>query len=412
MVPLNSQLPAAVQSGSITFGGTTVSVLLQAIDGGLRARGRSPAPASPGRASTRSARWCAADLTYVKAEDFIGKKVGAPGIGAFLQVLFRNWLLDNGVDYKKVTFVEVGFPQMADVLKGGNVDAVVTGEPVMGRIVAGRHRQEGDRLHRQSQERVADHRLFGTRKWVEANRAAVKAFQEAIAEGAAIANKDQAAVRAAVANYIKMPPEVIASMKLGRWQAAVTEAGIAGWVDIMKRQDMLRSAVDAKTIIARLTCPCHRRPGIRGRGSRTRWPHHRCRISGFTVARGEFVCGHRRVRLRQDHTAAVAGWPDRTQSRQGASRRPAGDHALAATWLWYFRTMAAPCCPGGRPRATSAWRWRPWACPRPSGRNALPPCLPRRGLPTMPTNIRANFPAACSSVCRLPAAWHRIPRCC
>jgi ABC-type nitrate/sulfonate/bicarbonate transport system substrate-binding protein len=34
------------------------------------------------------------------------------------------------VDFKTVTFLEVGFPQMADVLKSRNVDAVVTGEPV------------------------------------------------------------------------------------------------------------------------------------------------------------------------------------------------------------------------------------------------------------------------------------------
>ena len=90
-----------------------------------------------------------------------------------------------------------------------------------------------------------------TRKWVDANPAAAKAFREAIAEGAAIANKDHAAVRASTANFIKMPPEVIANMKLGRWQAEVTEAGMGGWIDIMKKQDMLRTALDVKKIIAR-----------------------------------------------------------------------------------------------------------------------------------------------------------------
>ena len=30
------------------------------------------------------------------AKDFVGKKVGAPGIGAFLHVLFRKWLIDKG----------------------------------------------------------------------------------------------------------------------------------------------------------------------------------------------------------------------------------------------------------------------------------------------------------------------------
>jgi NitT/TauT family transport system substrate-binding protein len=250
LVPLNSQLPAAVQSGSITLGGTTVSVLLQAVDGGLE----HVAVAGSGvtwKGQDSFGAVMRADLPYGKPEDFVGKKVGAPGIGAFLQVLFRNWLLDNGVDYKKVTFIEVGFPQMADVLKGGNVDAVVTGEPVMGRIVAGGIGKQVTGFTDNLKGELPIIVYSATRKWAEANPAALKAFQEAIAEAAAIANKDQAAVRASVANYIKMPPEVIAGMKLGRWQAAVTDTGIAGWIDIMKRQDMLRTSIDAKSVIAR-----------------------------------------------------------------------------------------------------------------------------------------------------------------
>jgi len=250
LVPLNSQLPAAVQSGSITLGGTTVSVLLQAVDGGLE----HVAVAGSGvtwKGQDSFGAVMRADLPYGKPEDFVGKKVGAPGIGAFLHVLFRNWLLDNGVDYKKVTFIEVGFPQMADVLKGGNVDAVVTGEPVMGRIVAGGIGKQVTGFTDNLKGELPIIVYSATRKWAEANPAALKAFQEAIAEAAAIANKDQAAVRASVANYIKMPPEVIAGMKLGRWQAAVTDTGIAGWIEIMKRQDMLRTSIDAKSVIAR-----------------------------------------------------------------------------------------------------------------------------------------------------------------
>jgi len=250
LVPLNSQLPAAIQSDSITFGGTTVSVFLQAVDGGLD----HVAVAGSGvtwKGQDSFGAVMRADVPYAKPDDFIGKKVGAPGLGAFLHVLFRNWLLDNGVDTKKVTFVEVGFPQMADVLKSKNVDAVVTGEPVMGRIQqAGIGRQVTsftDNLKGDLPIIV----YSATRKWVEANPAAAKAFYEAIAEGAAIANKDEAAVRASTANFTKMPPEVIAAMKLGRWQAEVTEAGIGGWIDIMKKQDMLRTGLDVKKIIAR-----------------------------------------------------------------------------------------------------------------------------------------------------------------
>ena len=57
-------------------------------------------------------------------------------------------------------------------------------------------------------------------------------------------------MRASTANFTKMPADVIATMNLGRWQAEVTEAGIGGWIDIMKKQDMLRTGLDVKKVIA------------------------------------------------------------------------------------------------------------------------------------------------------------------
>jgi hypothetical protein len=40
-------------------------------------------------------------------------------------------------------------------------------------------------------------------------------------------------------------------MKLGRWQAEVTDAGMGGWIDIMKRQGMLQTGLDVGKVIAR-----------------------------------------------------------------------------------------------------------------------------------------------------------------
>ena len=73
-------------------------------------------------------------MTIKDAKDFVGKKVGAPGIGAFLHVLFRKWLIEKGVDPKSVNFVEVTFPTMSDALKSGAVDAVLTAEPFITRM--------------------------------------------------------------------------------------------------------------------------------------------------------------------------------------------------------------------------------------------------------------------------------------
>jgi NitT/TauT family transport system substrate-binding protein len=49
-------------------------------------------------------------------------------------VLFVKWLVEKGVDPKSVNFVEVTFPTMADIIKSGGVDAVLTAEPFVTRM--------------------------------------------------------------------------------------------------------------------------------------------------------------------------------------------------------------------------------------------------------------------------------------
>ncbi len=250
LVPVNPQIPAALQSDSMQIGGTTTSVMLQAVDGGVDL----VAVAGSGITDQTQGLFgvvMKTDVAYAKPEDYIGKKVGAPGFGAFLHVLFRNWLLEKGVDPKKVTFVEVGFPQMADVLKGGTVDAVITGEPIMGRIIGLGIGRQTTNFAEVLKGQLPVIVYSATRKWAEANPAAVTAFREAIVEATAIANKDHAAVRAATPKYIQLPPEVIANVKLGQWKGEVTPEGLASWFEIMKRQDMLRTEIDPKKLIAR-----------------------------------------------------------------------------------------------------------------------------------------------------------------
>ena len=110
-IPLNSQNPAALEAGEVDIAMPTASVLLQAINGGL------DIVAVAGFSDTVKT-----DSNYgilvrpeagIKAPaDFIGKKVGVPGLNAFLHVMFREWLTLKGVDWKKVEFVETQFPQM------------------------------------------------------------------------------------------------------------------------------------------------------------------------------------------------------------------------------------------------------------------------------------------------------------
>jgi len=132
-IPLNSTIPAALQSDSLQIGGPTPSVFLQAVDGGLDL----VLVAGGGLTSktiTGFGLVARAGSGIKSAQDCVGKKIGVPGLGAFLHVTFRAWLKDSGVDYRKVNFVEAAFPQHADLLRGGSVDAVVSADPFMSRI--------------------------------------------------------------------------------------------------------------------------------------------------------------------------------------------------------------------------------------------------------------------------------------
>ena len=127
-IPLNPTIIPGVESGSLQMGGPTPTGYLQSIAGG-------PDQVVIGGGGMLSKTYT--DLGIVaragtgirSAKDCIGKKIGVPGIGALLHVTFRQWLKVNGVDAKQVTFIEAPFTQHADLLRGGAVDAVVSGGP-------------------------------------------------------------------------------------------------------------------------------------------------------------------------------------------------------------------------------------------------------------------------------------------
>src|SRR5476649_2912724 len=98
LIGINSNIPAAIVSDSIQIGGPTSTVFLQAVDGGLDLVAISGASAMDQTEASLIAVVQKPGLTMTKPADFVGKKIGVPGIGAFLHVLFRKWLSEGGVD--------------------------------------------------------------------------------------------------------------------------------------------------------------------------------------------------------------------------------------------------------------------------------------------------------------------------
>ncbi|AVO33515.1 ABC transporter substrate-binding protein [Ottowia oryzae] len=249
-IPINSTIPAAIQSDSLQIGGPTPSVFLQAAEGGL-----NHVVVAGGGVTSRSNTGfglVAKSGSGIKTpQDCLGKKIGVPGLGAFLHVTFRAWLKQNGVDYKKVNFVEASIPQHGDLLRGGSMDAVVSADPFMSRIVdagVGYVASYYSTFLPENQHTII---YTARRDWANANAAAVRDFQQAVQEAAVFIRnpKNDAAVRVAIGKYIKLPPEVLAKVQISPQGPTVSTQQLDYWVGLMKEQEMLKSTPQVANLI-------------------------------------------------------------------------------------------------------------------------------------------------------------------
>ncbi|HTO60414.1 MAG TPA: ABC transporter substrate-binding protein [Bradyrhizobium sp.] len=249
LIGINSNIPAAILSNSIQVGGPTSTVFLQAADGGLDLVAISGASVMSPVSNGNIAAFVRNGITIKEPKDFVGKKVGAPGIGAFLHVLFVKWLVEKGVDPKSVNFVEVSFPTMADTIKSGSVDAVLTAEPFVTRMTSAGLGAVGARYGAELNRSEPIILYAASRDWVEKNPDTLKKFRAAIAEGAAIVNSDAEKTSAAIAKFTKQPLELVKSTTANRSEPALKPEQLGWWIDIMSAQKMLQGKLDLNRLI-------------------------------------------------------------------------------------------------------------------------------------------------------------------
>jgi NitT/TauT family transport system substrate-binding protein len=248
-IPLNSQNPAALEAGEVDIAMPTASVLLQAINGGLDTVAVSGYTETV-KDDSNFGIVVRPEANIKQPSDFIGKKVGVPGLNAFLHVMFREWLTMKGVDWKKVEFVEAQFPQMEGILKSGSVDAVVAIQPFMSRIIG---TKTGELLANFIRDMPAGMSItvFASKKgWADKNQDSIKAFRAGFDEGAAYAHANPDEARATVAAFLKLPPPAVASVAIPKFDSKLSDKNLAPWISIMKSQGMIRGDVNLKNVIA------------------------------------------------------------------------------------------------------------------------------------------------------------------
>lgn len=248
LVNLMPNFPPALVAGSEDVAFMVTTTFLQAIEGGMDLVAFVGGTATSHQLSPEAVIG-ATGTSFKTPLDFIGKKVGVPGIGATLQVMFRYWLDVNHVDSEKVKYVEVAFPTMRDQLAGHSVDAVVATDPFIAQMVDTKAGYVATTLNQVIPENLQLVMYTSTRDWAKAHPKELAAFRDAIVDGAAFAKANPEKTKDDINAYAKLPPAVMKNVEIGFQQPALTPESIAWWIDTMKQQHMLNSTPDVSKLI-------------------------------------------------------------------------------------------------------------------------------------------------------------------
>ncbi|MDR6820343.1 NitT/TauT family transport system substrate-binding protein [Neorhizobium sp. 2083] len=246
----NQTLVAALVAGSHQIVAVSPTVLLQAVDSGIDLVVVANCGVTAPRTATNVGLAVRGGVEISKPEDIKGKKVGTPSIGGTLDILFRQWLKQKNVPEKSITFIEVPIPNTADVLKGGTIDAIIAGEPSLGRAVSQSNGKVAFNYMSEIPENLPYTTFVATREWAKANAGTIKSFRTAFAEAVGYVAANQGKTREIVSKYTRLPVEVLNKIELPECKTVPSKAALDYFDKAMREGGMLTGKIDTAGLIA------------------------------------------------------------------------------------------------------------------------------------------------------------------
>jgi NitT/TauT family transport system substrate-binding protein len=250
LTPINqgNTAVAGIVSNSVQMSTPTPTTFLQAVDNGLdlmvvAATHTYPTPNKVGLL-------VATGGPIQQPKDLAGKKIGINGLGGMQHVLLLQWLADHGVNPKTITFSEIGFPQMADALKAGQLDAVTISEPFYQRVVAAKIGRPIVDLQADIPQGTVGTIYVSTADWVKKNPGTVAAFRAALEDAVAFIQANPDAAKKSLTVYTKMSAELAQLVNVPNVSVLVKPAQMQFWIDLMQKQHLLTGKIDSSKIIA------------------------------------------------------------------------------------------------------------------------------------------------------------------
>ena len=166
------------------------------------------------------------------AQDFNGKTFAASGLNTQSEYAPRAWIDKHGGDSTTCKFVEMPFPQIADAIAAGRVDAGYLVEPFLTLAT----KRGVVRFIASGDDAVGTTFLasgwFALASWAKAHTDAVTAFATAIGQGNRWANANPEKVVPIISSHLKTDPALTASVPRTLYTDRIVAAQVQPWIDV------------------------------------------------------------------------------------------------------------------------------------------------------------------------------------
>jgi NitT/TauT family transport system substrate-binding protein len=185
-------------------------------------------------------------------EDLVGAKVAVTATGTISDLLVKSALKSNGVSdeaIKDIKWVPTPFPQTADVLKAGSVDAAFATEPF---IQDTQKRAGAVPIFDTAVGPTADMPTAGygsTGQFVEENPNTIDAFQRAMQRATDLALSDRGLVEPLLVEFAGVDEETAKMATLLTFQSKLDESRLQRVPDLMYEFKAINEPVDVSTMI-------------------------------------------------------------------------------------------------------------------------------------------------------------------
>jgi NitT/TauT family transport system substrate-binding protein len=193
----------------------------------------------------------AKDSPISSFSDLVGKKVAINTLGNINELTMVAMADVNKVDIKKISIVEVPFPNMETALKRGSVDAILAVEPFVTLSLAhGTARYLEKSVHKNYGDKFMIASWFAKKAWIDSNPELAAAFVRATNRASDFIAANPQRVSEFLVKNTKLTPDLIAKITMPAFSSKFDENDLQRMIDMSAKYGFIKESFKAQEIIS------------------------------------------------------------------------------------------------------------------------------------------------------------------